>query len=466
MAPKFGTSGVRGLVTQLTREVVTQYVRSFAKQCDTGGTTYVGWDLRNSSPSIAETVCDVLIEEGISVKRCGVLPTPALAFAAQNADASAIMITGSHIPSDRNGIKFYTTHGEISKHDEELITQGLDGLAGAVSEPGVLDDAHAVTTQQFIERYTKCFSKDALAGLTVGIYQHSSVARDILMEIITSLGASAVAIERTKEFVPVDTEAVSAESQRRFADWCQKFELDALLSTDGDADRPMLTDASGRLIPGDVLGVIASLYLGADTICTPVSSNSMIGQLAEFNEVHLTKIGSPYVVAAIQELQRKNPQANVVGFEANGGFLLGFPYRAAAGTIAPLLTRDCVLPMIATLAAAKDQSKSIAALVSGLPDRFTAADRIAGVPTEQSKQFIAALADGPDARGDFFDVGASERSIDRTDGLRLSFTNGEVVHLRPSGNAPEFRCYAEASTADRARELVDHHLKKIQNRLR
>ena len=44
--------------------------------------------------------------------------------------------------------------------------------------------------------------------------------------------------------------------------------------------------------------------------------------------------------------------------------------------------------------------------------------------------------------------------IDETDGLRLTFANEEVIHLRPSGNAPELRCYAEADTESRAGELV------------
>ncbi|MHC4156822.1 MAG: phosphomannomutase, partial [Planctomycetota bacterium] len=43
--------------------------------------------------------------------------------------------------------------------------------------------------------------------------------------------------------------------------------------------------------------------------------------------------------------------------------------------------------------------------------------------------------------------------IDRTDGVRMTFDNDEVIHLRPSGNAPEFRCYTEAAAEERAEEL-------------
>jgi len=51
--------------------------------------------------------------------------------------------------------------------------------------------------------------------------------------------------------------------------------------------------------------------------------------------------------------------------------------------------------------------------------------------------------------------------LNRTDGLRIFFNNGEIIHLRPSGNAPEFRCYAEAATDERAREITLSALAKI-----
>jgi phosphomannomutase len=51
--------------------------------------------------------------------------------------------------------------------------------------------------------------------------------------------------------------------------------------------------------------------------------------------------------------------------------------------------------------------------------------------------------------------------IDQTDGLRVTFENGDIVHLRPSGNAPELRCYAESASAQAAKMLCDACLKKV-----
>ena len=52
-------------------------------------------------------------------------------------------------------------------------------------------------------------------------------------------------------------------------------------------------------------------------------------------------------------------------------------------------------------------------------------------------------------------------SIDRTDGLRVTFQTSEVLHMRPSGNAPEFRCYNEASSPERAVEMQQQSMETL-----
>jgi phosphomannomutase len=108
---------------------------------------------------------------------------------------------------------------------------------------------------------------------------------------------------------------------------------------------------------------------------------------------------------------------------------------------------------------------SLAELVSDLPPRFTAADRIAGIPTEASKAFIAELIEDAAERAAFFAGRAKETGVDLTDGLRVSFADDTVIHLRPSGNAPEFRCYAEAESVARAEVLMRETLQAVAKRL-
>lgn len=463
MPPKFGTSGLRGLVTELTDDLVADYTRAFLAACPHGGALYLGRDLRPSSPRIAAAVAAAARAEGICVVDCGALPTPALALASLGAGKAAVMVTGSHIPADRNGLKFYLPDGEISKRDEAAISAALGRAAD--DHQGDLQGDHraAEAAAAYVRRYVAGFGPAALDGLRIGVYQHSSVARDILIEVIGALGGIAVPLARSETFVPVDTEALDPETRAMLAGWCGAHRLDAVISTDGDADRPMMADAAGNVVPGDVLGALTARSLGAGVVCTPVSSNSMIGQMPEFDSIALTRIGSPYVIAAMTAALAEDPAARVVGYEANGGFLLGFAAEGPAGLIAPLMTRDCLLPMLAPLAAARAGQSTLADLVAALPARFTAADRIAGIPTATSQAFLARLSADAHARAAFF--GATETGLDLTDGLRVSFEGGDVVHLRPSGNAPEFRCYAEADSAATARALVSGSLDRLQRDL-
>lgn len=457
MALSFGTSGLRGLVTELDGATVAAYTRAFLAACPPEGPLFVGRDLRPSSPAIASAVIAAAEGAGCDTVDCGALPTPALALAAMAAGAPAVMVTGSHIPADRNGLKFYRASGEITKPDEAAITAAFKAGGAPQGKAGQGRKADSALAA-YAGRYTEAFGPGALTGLRIGVYQHSSVARDVLVQVLSALGATPTPLARSDDFIPVDTEAVDPATRAMLQDWCAGHELDAIASTDGDGDRPMLTDAAGAVIPGDILGVLTARFLGAHRVVTPVSSNSLVTRLFETT---LTRIGSPYVVAAMEAALTGDPAAKVVGFEANGGFLLGFAADAQAGRLAPLMTRDSLLPILAPLAAAKAAGKPLADLVAGLPPRFTAADRVQQIDPARARAFLADLTDNPDSRAAFFAPTGQITSVDQTDGLRLSFAGGEIVHLRPSGNAPEFRVYAEADSRDGAAALVAAYLGRL-----
>lgn len=459
MLPKFGTSGLRGLVIDFTPELTGSYTRAFLAACDCGGILYVGRDLRLSSPAIAQDVITSARAEGMSVVDCGALPTPALCLAAMKAGAGAVMVTGSHIPADRNGLKFYTPRGEITKHDETAIKASLGrppaGLDGALHST---DEGYS----GFVARYVSAFGPQALTGLRLGVYQHSAVGRDLLVTLLEALGAQVQTFERSETFIPVDTEAVSADMRAKLAHWCRDHMLDAVLSTDGDSDRPMLSDEHGMVIPGDILGVLTARQVGARVICTPISSNSMVTQMDAFEAVHVTRIGSPYVIAAMEAALADDPACAVVGYEANGGFLLGFTVKTTQSALPPLMTRDCILPMLAPLIASRVAGVPLSRLVADLPPNYTAAGVVKNTPHEVTQPLIEDLARSADARKAFFaDVGP-EQSIDMTDGLRVTFDNGEIVHVRLSGNAPETRCYIEAQSGLRAGQLLQAHLDRLE----
>ncbi|QFU07712.1 Phosphoglucosamine mutase [Rhodobacteraceae bacterium THAF1] len=460
MAPSFGTSGVRGLVRDLHADVVSAYVHAFNATCPTGGRVFVGRDLRPSSPNIASAVIRAVQAAGLEAVDCGGLPTPALAQACMAAGAGAVMVTGSHIPADRNGLKFYTPNGEITKRDEARIVAAFTARQALRAEqPGRLIKTNV--TDAYAARVVSGFRPGALTGLRVGVYRHSSVARDILQDVLSALGAIVVPLGHSHDFVPVDTEAVKSATRAMLADWCAAHGLDAVVSTDGDGDRPMLVDATGHLLSGDVLGVLTAQGLGATEVVTPISSNDMVEDLG-FAHVTRTRIGSPHVIAGMAARLAENSIARVVGFEGNGGFLLGFE----ASGMQPLMTRDAILPLVAVLARSVFKGGTVARLVTDLPACHTATDSIQDIAPEQSAAFLARIDHDKHARAALFaDLGEIAR-IDRTDGLRMYFNGGQVVHLRPSGNAPEFRVYVQSNSRRGADALLATCLSRVALRLR
>jgi phosphomannomutase len=298
-----------------------------------------------------------------------------------------------------------------------------------------------------------------LTGRRIGLYAHSSVGCTALANILLGLGAEVVELGRSEEFIPVDTEAVDPNIRRQISDWVSDHALDALVSTDGDADRPLLADEMGAIVPGDIMGQITAEYLGAETVVTPISSNSGVLRKG-FVQVVTTRIGSPYVIAGMEAAG-----GAVVGYEANGGFLLGFDAKGPCGPLAALLTRDCALPLVAVLVSAGQGG--VAARVAREPPVLTRAARLQGVPTEKSAALIGRLESDTAARAAFLTpLGLQEAALDLTDGLRMTLKDGRVLHLRPSGNAPELRVYVEGADAAAAEALLTAALDRLEEALR
>lgn len=482
---KFGTSGLRGLVTEMTDLECYINTAGFLKflasigQVAAGDIIYIAGDLRGSTPRITRAVHQAIVDGGYGVENCGLLPTPALAFYGLQKHAANIMITGSHIPADRNGIKFYKTDGEVLKADEVGIKEAVAAVraelyaadaetsafdaAGMLKIPLELPEVKNDARDMYLRRYTTVFDSQTFAGKKIVYYQHSSVGRDLLVELLEKLGAEVVPVGRSDVFVPIDTENVTPKDQAYFKQLSQENpDAFAILSTDGDSDRPFVIDEHGLFHRGDELGAVVAEWLRADAAAYPVSSSDAVDEYLTANNVAWmhTKIGSPYVIVAMQEEAAKGKQ-RVVGWEVNGGFMLGADMEVHGKTLHALPTRDAILPMIIALLAALDKSIPVSKVFSVLPERYSGAGLMDNFPTEVSAKIVGQFsADTPEtykALAQFFtaEEGFGEViKIDSLDGVRIYFGNGEIAHLRPSGNAPQLRIYSVADTQERADEIV------------
>jgi phosphomannomutase len=539
----FGTSGLRGLVKDITDLEayvnVKGAIRYLLRTGDVpaGRTVVLAGDLRPSTERIMRASVQAIVDSGCEVEHAGRIPTPALLSHALSARRASVMVTGSHIPFDRNGIKLNKSSGEILKSDEAGIFAEVASVraeeytrtasASAFGPDGMLRRSPDLpllaraAEEGYVRRYVTSFPRGGLSGLRVLVYQHSAVGRDILVRILRELGAEVVTAGRTETFVPIDTENVTDGELAHLAAMAEEAEasggpLHAVVSTDGDSDRPLVlavvpageADSRGRrvrFLPGDLLGIVAAEYLGARGAVVPVSANDAVEYRMRERGILLrkTRIGSPYVIAAIDQLCAAHSPPPIVGWEANGGFLTGSDVRLVAGTLAALPSRDSILPILANLFSAAGQGLGLSALWNRLPARFGRSGLIDGVPVAVSRAILAGLVPPGETTEVEFDAagrpldrsgeGALDarpaaawqavrasctrffppelgfddvRSINVLDGVRVQFRNGDVAHVRPSGNAPQLRIYSNSDTQERADRIVEAALAEPDGILR
>src|SRR5262245_26325073 len=532
----FGTSGLRGLVKDITDleayinvKAALRYLFSIG-DIRASSTVVIGGDLRPSTDRIMRACAQAIVDSGCQVENAGKIPTPALVAHAISTGRAGVMVTGSHIPFDRNGIKINKSVGEVLKSDEPGIMLEIERVrleeysrtadtsafdaSGMLKRLPDLPRLNRAAEEAYVRRYLTCFNRGGLSGLRVLVYQHSAVGRDILTQILRGLGAEVITAGRSDTFAPIDTENITDEQLDLLEEFAIAAEansrpLHTIVSTDGDSDRPLVTavlpgverppgSRRVRFLPGDLLGIVVAEYLGADAAAVPISANDAVERRMGERRVSLskTKIGSPYVISAINESHRAGTRARIVGWEANGGFLTGSDIALTAGTLIALPTRDSILPILANLFAAAEQRIGLTALWRQLPARFGCAGLLDNVPVEASQAILARLIPPGDAievefngEGRVFDrsrpgtlptplaepatadwqqlkarlmrfftpaLGFDDVvRINVLDGVRVYFRSGDVAHVRPSGNAPQLRIYANSDSQARADQIVE-----------
>jgi phosphomannomutase len=543
---KFGTSGRRGEVIHLTQlEIYTNvvaeihYLQSLPQSeggIQAGDDFYYAYDLRRSSTELVENgrgglcqaVEQALKNMGMRPINLGAIPTPALTYWALKHAKGSIMVTGSHIPFDRNGYKLNTSKGELMKKDEQPINDQValtrDELLSQPYAESLFDTQGVLRSAQsgllpataegrnaYIQRYLDFFKGETLQGMKLFAYQHSAVGRDLLVEIFEALGADVTPAGRSDTFVPIDTEAIDQAQLDTIQNLWRKTgqTFDAIISTDGDSDRPLILAPEGdklRFFSGDLLGMIVAEFLGIGAAVVPISTNDAIdrGSLASVTEPK-TKIGSPYVIAGMQRAISKG-RRRVCGWEANGGFLTSCDIERNGNVLTGLPTRDAFLPLLCALFAAYNRKITLPELFATLPRRFSRSAMLRNFPRATSMKIIeqfsppeAIMQDvcyhpdhiivrNPDhatlelkephaeqldqIRRGIQNVFSAEfgfapvAQILYTDGVRIIFSNGDVAHVRPSGNADELRIYSVADTQERADSIANHGVAEPDGLLR
>jgi phosphoglucosamine mutase len=317
MGRLFGTDGVRGVANrELTAELALALGAAAARRLTRAGSgrrrvAVIGRDPRASGEMLEAAVIAGLTSEGVDALRCGVLPTPAVAYLTHAYDADfGVMISASHNPMPDNGIKIFGPGGrkldDATEDQIEDLVAGGPGLRPVGSGIGRVVDA-----EDALDRYLRQVGK---AGTTVPL-------DGLTVVVDCAHGAASMAAPRAYYSAGARVIAINAEPNGlNINDRCGSTHLDVVraavlehgadlgLAHDGDADRCLAIDAAGEIIDGDAIMVVLALAmqesgeLAHNTLVATVMSNLglHLAMRAAGVEVRTTSVGDRYVLEELR----------------------------------------------------------------------------------------------------------------------------------------------------------------------
>jgi phosphomannomutase len=445
-AISFGTDGWRATLDTFTDDrvrIVGQAVADYLTDEGFDAPVFVGYDARDTSPGFAESLAEVLSGNGFDVLLPDRdRPTPLVAYAiADRGLSGALMVTASHNPPEYNGVKFIPSDGapalpEVTEAIEERLAEP-DLLPE--SEHGTVEEVDIVTPH--FEHARELVDAD-LSGLTVVYDAMHGSGRGVTDALLESAGADVVSIrgDRDPEFGGSPPEP-SAENLEQLVDRVREEDADLGVANDGDSDRvAFVTPERGHLDENLFFAAAYDYLLDDDSgpAVRTVSTTFLIDRIAEAHgeEVFETAVGFKWVADAMKEHDA------LMGGEESGGFSIRGHVREKDGVLMGLLG--------AAAAAAEPMDERVDRLLDTHGD--IVADKISLDCPDAEKQRVI------DELDDELPEQVAGRDIEKVvtlDGFKLLLEDGSWLLARPSGTEPAMRVYAEASSEEAVRELLD-----------
>ncbi|WP_277957621.1 phosphoglucosamine mutase [Anaeromyxobacter oryzisoli] len=435
----FGTDGVRGVanVHPMTAEMALQLGRALAYLVRSGSHRHrivIGKDTRLSGYMLEQAIASGICSMGVDVMLCGPLPTPGIAFITQSMRADAgVVISASHNPYQDNGIKFFSRDGfklpdEMELRIERLLLDGPEDDGGdedfRALRPTATRIGKAKRIDDAIGRYAQflksIFPKDlTLDGLTVVVDCAHGAAYHTAPAVLEELGAKVIALNVKPDGTNIN-DRCGAVHPEAMAKAIQRHGANLGLALDGDADRVILADETGRIVDGDAImalvgrDLIRQRALAKRTVVATVMSNlGLERSLAEVGgKVVRTAVGDRYVV---EEMRRSGYN---FGGEQSGHLIFLDHVTTGDGVAAALkvlavMQREgqplsalarCFVPVPQTLVNVEVREKRPLAELPAVESAIADAERALGpegrvlVRFSGTENKVRVLVEGPDAK--------------------------------------------------------------------
>jgi phosphoglucosamine mutase len=405
----FGTDGVRGIVGEfLTPELVEKLGRASALW-SRAERVFVGRDTRGSGPELEQALARGVSSAGATALLGGVLPTPAVALAAEDL---GVVISASHNPPEYNGVKFFDRDGQklVDAQEEEIEALLEPDPTSTVLRGGV--ERVERSAERYIEYVLEHFGAD-LTGMRIAVDCANGAYSEIAPHALERLGAEIATVCCKPDGANINA-GCGATDLSLLRDTVRRGKFDLGVAFDGDGDRMLAVDAQGHEVDGDQIVAILALHLGVDLVA--VTSMTNLGFHALMRErgirVVTTDVGDRYVLEALRR------EGGVLGGEQSGHIVYLRDHVTGDGLVGALLLCDAV------------RGRTLAEAAAVMP-RYPQVKHNVRVELREIAPVVAAEV----AR------------------LNAALGGRGRILVRPSGTEPLIRVLAEAETEDEAARL-------------
>ena len=314
----FGTDGVRGranqypMTAEMAQKIGAAAGRFFRNDGSNGHRVVIGKDTRLSGYMFENALTSGLTSTGMNVLLLGPVPTPAVGMLTMTMRADVgIMISASHNPHHDNGIKFFGPDGfklsdEAEAEIEALVFSEIEPAQSEnIGRAKRIDDGRF----RYAERVKSTIpSGIRLDGLKVVIDCANGAAYKVAPEVLWELGATVIPVGTTPNGFNINDSCGSTAPQTA-AETIIAHGADVGICLDGDADRVMILDETGKVADGDQLMALmasnwaASGRLKGGALVATVMSNLGLERYLDGQGLRLerTAVGDRYVVEAMRK---------------------------------------------------------------------------------------------------------------------------------------------------------------------